>query len=56
LSSPQIVSAILVEHGGHGGSAAAPLARELYKTYFGIKEPESTIIETNGQNLTDENQ
>jgi penicillin-binding protein 2 len=56
LSSPQIVSAILVEHGGHGGSAAAPLARELYKTYFGIKEPESTIIKTNGQNLTDEDQ
>jgi len=26
---------VFVEHGGHGGSAAAPLARTLYETYFG---------------------
>jgi penicillin-binding protein 2 len=25
---------VLVEHGGHGGSAAAPLAREMIKRYF----------------------
>jgi penicillin-binding protein 2 len=36
-SQPEIVTAVLVEHGGHGGAVAAPLARELYKTYFGIK-------------------
>ena len=39
-SQPEIVSAILIEHGGHGGSVAAPLARKLYEAYFGIKEPE----------------
>jgi hypothetical protein len=25
---------VLVEHGGHGGSAAVPLAREMIKKYF----------------------
>jgi len=30
----QLVSAILVEHGGHGSSAAAPLAKRLYEIYF----------------------
>lgn len=37
-SQPEIVSAILIEHGGHGGFVAAPLARKLYEAYFGIKE------------------
>ncbi|MFC1828233.1 penicillin-binding protein 2 [Thermodesulfobacteriota bacterium] len=31
---PQIAVAVLVEHGGHGSSAAAPIARELIKTYL----------------------
>jgi penicillin-binding protein 2 len=31
---PRIVVAVLVEHGGHGGSAAAPIAREMIKTYL----------------------
>jgi penicillin-binding protein 2 len=31
---------VLVEHGGHGGSAAAPLAREMIRRYFQHKEDE----------------
>lgn len=31
---PKIALAVLVEHGGHGSSAAAPLAGELIKTYL----------------------
>ena len=38
---PEIVTAIFIEHGGHGGTAAAPLAKELYKFYFGITDEES---------------
>jgi len=34
---PRLALAILVEHGGHGGSAAAPIAREMFKTFFGKK-------------------
>lgn len=30
----EIVVAVLAEHGGHGGSAAAPLAREVLARYF----------------------
>ncbi len=29
VENPRIVVAVLVEHGGHGGSAAAPLARDV---------------------------
>ncbi|MDX1583692.1 MAG: penicillin-binding transpeptidase domain-containing protein, partial [Thermoanaerobaculia bacterium] len=32
--NPQIVVAVFAEHGGHGGSDAAPLAREVIETYF----------------------
>ena len=28
--NPQYIVTILVEHGGHGGSAAGPMAREIY--------------------------
>jgi penicillin-binding protein 2 len=37
--NPQIAVAVIVEHGEHGSSAAAPLARELIKAY--LMEPES---------------
>jgi penicillin-binding protein 2 len=32
--NPQIALAILVENGGHGGSASAPIARELIKLHL----------------------
>jgi len=32
--NPQIAAAVIVEHGGHGSSTAAPIARELIKTYL----------------------
>ncbi|MGB6381290.1 MAG: penicillin-binding transpeptidase domain-containing protein, partial [Syntrophobacteria bacterium] len=37
--APEIVVAVLVEHGGHGGSAAAPLARQVMETYFKNRPP-----------------
>jgi penicillin-binding protein 2 len=43
--NPQIALVVMVEHGGHGGSACAPLARDLIKTFFenrGIAEPVSS--------------
>ncbi len=33
--NPRIAIAVIVEHGEHGSSAAAPIARELVKTYLG---------------------
>jgi len=38
LESPEIAVAVLVEHGGHGGSAAAPLAKKVIEAYLLNKE------------------
>jgi penicillin-binding protein 2 len=34
-NNPRIALAILIEHGGHGGSVAAPMARKIIKGYLG---------------------
>jgi penicillin-binding protein 2 len=36
LDDPKIVVVVFVEHGGHGSSAAAPIARLLLARYFGL--------------------
>ncbi|HWP60161.1 MAG TPA: penicillin-binding protein 2 [Candidatus Acidoferrales bacterium] len=41
---PEIAVAVLVEHGGHGGSAAAPVAKEVIEKYFSLKaEPQPAL-------------
>jgi penicillin-binding protein 2 len=35
VDAPKIAMAVLVEHGGSGGEAAAPVAREILARYFG---------------------
>ena len=35
LDKPQIAVAVLVEHGGHGGAVAAPLAKKVFETFIG---------------------
>ena len=37
---PKIAVAILVENGGHGGSTAAPIARQVFDFYLLGKEPQ----------------
>ena len=34
VEAPKIAVAVLAEHMGHGGSAAAPLAKEVIETYM----------------------
>ncbi|HXK25775.1 MAG TPA: penicillin-binding protein 2, partial [Myxococcota bacterium] len=34
--APEVVVAALVEHGGHGGSAAAPVVQRVLAAYFGV--------------------
>ncbi len=34
VAAAQIAIAVIVEHGGHGGTAAAPVAKEVLETYF----------------------
>ena len=44
FENPGIAVAVLLEHMGHGGSAAAPLAKELIEAYlsYGVDEKEKT--------------
>ncbi len=37
--APEIVVGVLVEHGGHGGEAAAPLAAKVLRLYFRGERP-----------------
>jgi hypothetical protein len=37
VESPEIAVAVLSEHGGHGGSAAAPIAQKILARYFAKK-------------------
>ena len=46
---PEIVVTVLVEHGGHGGSAAAPIAKKVLERYFAKKNEPETEKETNSQ-------
>jgi penicillin-binding protein 2 len=38
-SKPRIAFAVLVEHGGHGGAVAAPVAMEIVENYFDTVAP-----------------
>ncbi|MBI5096892.1 MAG: penicillin-binding protein 2 [Nitrospirae bacterium] len=57
VKKPEITVAVLVEHGGHGGSAAAPAARQIIEEYVknkgsriqGVKG--SRVREVEGSNL-----
>lgn len=39
FENPEIAVAVVVEHGEHGGSAAAPIAGKILRTYFDGKKP-----------------
>jgi len=36
MDNPRIALAVVVEQGGHGGAVAAPIARHILETFFGI--------------------
>ena len=38
VDNPQIAIAVLVEHGGHGGDAAAPMAKKVYEKFIEIQK------------------
>lgn len=43
---PKIAVSVIVEHGGHGGSAAAPVARAIFAKYFGLKDVVTPPLKT----------
>ena len=42
VDEPKIAVAVLAEHMGHGGSAAAPLAKEVIEAYMKLMPPAQT--------------
>jgi penicillin-binding protein 2 len=46
--NPEIAVVAVVEHGGHGGSAAAPIVRKVLAAYFGIVEPPPGTLQAGG--------
>ncbi|BCA56137.1 Penicillin-binding protein 2 [Nitrospira sp. KM1] len=43
VDHPKIAVAVLAEHMGHGGSAAAPLAKDLIETYVKFNTPGASV-------------
>ena len=43
-AAPEIAVAVVVEHGGHGGSAAAPIAKAMLEAYFGIERKVPPVV------------
>jgi len=43
---PEIAVAIIVEHGGHGGAAAGPIAGKIFKKYFKLNPPPAPSAQT----------
>jgi penicillin-binding protein 2 len=41
VENPKIAVAVVVEHGGHGGSAAAPIAKQVIEEYLKNVEPKT---------------
>jgi penicillin-binding protein 2 len=41
--NPEVAVVVVVEHGGHGGSAAAPVARKIIDGYFGLKSTRNNL-------------
>jgi penicillin-binding protein 2 len=44
--SARIVVCALIENGGHGSTAAAPAALEVFEEYFGVEAPPSVLVQT----------
>ncbi|MDD5542971.1 MAG: penicillin-binding protein 2 [Acidobacteriia bacterium] len=40
--NPEIAVAVIVEHGGYGGDISAPIAHEIFRTYFMKKQGKQT--------------
>jgi penicillin-binding protein 2 len=43
IQDPRLVVVVFVENGGHGGSAAAPLAQQIFARFFGKTQPGSHL-------------
>jgi penicillin-binding protein 2 len=42
-NNPEIAIAVVIENGGYGSVAAAPVAKQMFQTYFGKKGKQGTV-------------
>ena len=42
--NPTIAIAVIVENGGHGGTAAVPVARRMLETYFDMHSTSAPVV------------
>jgi penicillin-binding protein 2 len=50
--NPEVAFAIVIEHGGHGGTTAAPVARQVLEVYFEDRLPPKDAVPALQANLT----
>jgi len=43
--NPELAIAVIVENGGHGGTAALPIARKMFEAYFQLNEPAKKAVQ-----------
>jgi len=55
VQSPQVAVAVLVEHGGHGGDAAAPMAKKVFEKFIELQKQaaEKQHVQAPGENRAD---
>jgi penicillin-binding protein 2 len=60
FENPEVAVAVVVEHGGHGGSAAAPIAGRILRSYFEtkgvIRRPVSPAVKDEGEQVEGQEQ
>ena len=60
VEDPRLVVVVFVENGGHGGSAAAPLAQQIFAKFFNKTLPQPpaqrTAFTGNGKRKTEDEQ
>jgi penicillin-binding protein 2 len=49
LEAPKLAMAVIVEHGGHGGDAAAPIARKIFQKFFNLLPRETGKANTSSE-------
>ena len=53
--SPQVAIAVLIEHGGHGGEAAAPMAKKVFEKFIELQKQatENQHVQVPGESRAD---
>jgi penicillin-binding protein 2 len=51
VEDPQIAVIVLVEHGGFGAAAAAPIAKQVFEKYFQLEPSSLTKVATSPKEI-----